>query len=68
MNFKTTTDELKRLLDDSTTKSNKELLLVAGFCTLVGIAFGFLLGKASTSHNTLKKYNKCYSYDFGEEE
>lgn len=68
MNLKSTTEEIARILDEKTTKSNKELLLVAGVCTLIGIFIGIIFGKASTSHNTVKKYNQCYSYDFGDEE
>ena len=55
------------LLDDETTKSNKELLIAAGVCTLVGIGIGIAIGRAATSKNTIKKYNKCYTYDFGDE-
>lgn len=58
---------LVQLLDEDTTKTNKELLIAAGVCTIVGMAIGFAIGKATTSKNTIKKYNKCYTYDFGEE-
>ena len=54
-------------LEAEQTRSNKELLIAAAVCTLVGIGIGFAIGKATTSRNTVKKYNKCYTYDFGEE-
>ena len=60
-------DAVLGLLDEETTKSNKELLIPAGVCTLVGIGIGIFIGRAATSKNTIKKYNKCYTYDFGEE-
>ncbi|MGN0375069.1 MAG: hypothetical protein ACI4EN_06165 [Butyrivibrio sp.] len=66
-NLRDKKDAVLGLLDEETTKSNKELLLAAGICTLVGIVIGIFIGKAATSKNTVKKYNKCYSYDFGEE-
>lgn len=49
-------------------KSNKELLIVAAICTFLGMVIGFVIGKVTTSKNTVKKFNKCYSYDFGDEE
>lgn len=67
MSFKDRRDALAGLLDEETTKSNKELLIAAGVCTLVGIGIGIFIGRAATSKNTIKKYNKCYTYDFGEE-
>ena len=66
-NLRDKKDAVLGLLDEETTKSNKELLLAAGICTLAGIVIGIFIGKAATSKNTVKKYNKCYSYDFGEE-
>ena len=33
-----------------------------------GIIIGFFIGKTTTSKNTVKKYNQCFSYDFGDEE
>lgn len=68
MNLKGTVQEVKDMLDQETTKSNKELLLVAAICTLVGMIAGFFIGKVTTSKNTVKKFNKCYSYDFGDDE
>lgn len=68
MKIKARMTDLTELLNEDTTKSNKELLIAAGVCTAVGIIIGFLIGKVSTSRNTIKKYNKCYSYDFGDEE
>ncbi len=67
INLKEKKDELLELLDEETTKSNKELLIAAGICTLVGIIIGILIGRAATNKSTIKKYNKCYTYDFGEE-
>ena len=66
-NLRDKKDAVLGLLDEETTKSNKELLLAAGICTLVGIVIGIFIGKAAISKNTVKKYNKCYSSDFGEE-
>ncbi len=68
MNLKEKTNAIVAMLDENTNKSNREIVLVAGICTLLGIIIGFVMGKTSTSHDTIKKYNKCYSYDFGEEE
>lgn len=67
MNLTTKGQSIVELLDEETTKSNKELLIAAGVCTLVGIGIGIFIGRAATSKNTIKKYNKCYTYDFGEE-
>lgn len=60
-------EALVNLLEEENTRSNKELLIAAGVCTLVGIGIGVFIGRAATSKNTIKKYNKCYTYDFGEE-
>ncbi|MGN0369903.1 MAG: hypothetical protein ACI4EW_05095 [Butyrivibrio sp.] len=68
MNIKDKSRNILKLLEEETTKSNKELLIAAAVCTLVGIIAGFFIGKAATTKNTIKKYNKCYSYDFGDEE
>ena len=59
---------LVQLLDEDTTKSNKELLIAAAICTFIGILIGFFIGKTTTSKNTIKKYNECFSYDFGDDE
>ena len=69
MTFKDRTEDVMKLLDKETTRSNREeLLIAAAVCTFVGIVIGFFAGKISTSKNTVKKYNKCYSYDFGDDE
>ena len=68
MTLKGKTGDVIKMLDEETTRSNKELLIAAAICTFVGMVIGFLVGKATTSKNTIKKYNKCYSYDFGDEE
>lgn len=68
MRIKDRTEDVIKLLDEETTKTNKELLIAAGICTVVGMIIGFFIGKATTAKNTIKKYNKCYSYDFGDEE
>ena len=66
--IKDSKDEVLALLEEETTRSNKELLIAAGICTLLGLIVGFIFGKIVTSKNTVKKFNKCYSYDFGEDE
>ncbi len=68
MNLRDKATDVKQLLEDETTRTNKELLIAAAVCTVVGMIIGFFIGKTTTSHNTIKKYNKCYSYDFGDEE
>ncbi len=68
MSIKEKTNDVMKLLDEQTTRSNKELLIAAGVCTFVGLVIGFIFGKVTTSRNTIKKFNKCYSYDFGDEE
>lgn len=68
MRIKDKTEDVIKLLDEETTKTNKELLIAAAVCTVVGIIIGFFIGKTTTAKNTIKKYNKCYSYDFGNEE
>lgn len=66
-----TTEEAMDLIEEyteETERTTKELILVAAICTIVGIVIGFFIGKTTTSKNTIKKYNKCYTYDFGDEE
>lgn len=62
------TDDVIKMIDEETTRTNKELLIAAGVCTLVGLIIGFIAGKLTTSKNTVKKFNNCFSYDFGDEE
>ena len=66
--LKSKTQEVIKLLDDETTKSNKELLIAAGVCTLIGLIIGFIFGKITTSKSIIRKYNAKYSYDFGEDD
>ncbi|MCM1307968.1 MAG: hypothetical protein NC223_05150 [Butyrivibrio sp.] len=68
MRIKDKTEDVIKLLDEETTRTNKELLIAAAICTVVGIIIGFFIGKTTAAKNTIKKYNKCYSYDFGDEE
>lgn len=68
MTIKDKANDVIAFMEEEQTRTNKELVTAAAICTAVGIAIGFLLGKITTSRNTIKKYNKCYSYDFGEEE
>ncbi len=60
--------KVKEKIEELMDRSNKELLITAAVCTVVGMIIGFFIGKVTTSKNTIKKYNKCYSYDFGDEE
>ena len=53
MTLKDRTEDLMKMLDEETTRSNKELLIAAAVCTLVGIIIGFFAGKISTSRNTI---------------
>ncbi len=62
------TDDVIKIIEEETTRTNKELLIAAGVCTVVGLIIGFIAGKFTTSRNTVKKYNKCYTYDFGDDE
>lgn len=68
MTIKDKAEDVIKLLDEETTRTNKELLIAAAICTVVGVIIGFFIGKTTTAKNTIKKYNKCYSYDFGDEE
>ena len=64
-------DEAKKVtefIEAEQTRTNKELLIAAAICTFIGILIGFFIGKTTTSKNTVKKYNQCFSYDFGDEE
>ena len=67
MTIKERTDDVVRMLDEETTRSNKELLIAAAACTVAGLIAGFFIGKSTAAKNTIKKYNKCYSYDFGDD-
>ena len=67
MTIKERTDDVVRMLDEETTRSNKELLIAAAECTVAGLIAGFFIGKSTAAKNTIKKYNKCYSYDFGDD-
>ena len=62
------TDDVIKIIEEETTRTNKELLIAAGVCTVAGLIIGFIAGKLTTSRNTVKKYNKCYTYDFGNDE
>ena len=62
------TDDVIKIIEEETTRTNKELLIAAGVCTVAGLIIGFIAGKLTTSRNTVKKYNKCYTYDFGDDE
>lgn len=68
MTLKERTDDVMRMLDEETTKSNKELLIAAAACTVAGLVAGFFIGKSTAAKNTIKKYNECYTYDFGDDE
>lgn len=60
--------DFTEIIEAERTRTNKELLLASAICTFVGILIGFFIGKTTTSKNTVKKYNECFSYDFGDEE
>lgn len=62
------TKKVAELIEAEQTRTNKELIIAAAVCTFVGIIIGFFIGKTTTSKNTVKKYNQCFSYDFGNEE
>lgn len=62
------TKKVAELIEAEQTRTNKELIIAAAVCTFVGIIIGFFIGKTTTSKNTVKKYNQCFSYDFGDEE
>lgn len=66
MKIKDKTKDVMALLDEETTRSNKELLIAAAVCTFVGLVIGFIAGRIVTNKNTVKKFNKCYTYDFGD--
>lgn len=68
MNIKDKSRDLMNMLEAESNRTNKELLIAAAVCTCAGIVAGFFIGKAVSNKNTIKKYNKCYSYDFGDEE
>lgn len=67
MNFYEKKADVMKLLDEETTKSNKELLITAAICTAVGLVLGFVFGKLIGGKSAVKKYNKCFSYDFGDD-
>lgn len=67
MKIKDRTKDVMELLEEETTRSNKELLIAAAVCTFVGLVIGFFAGKIVTNKNTVKKFNKCFTYDFGDE-
>lgn len=60
--------DFTEIIEAERTRTNKELLLASAICTFVGILIGFFIGKTTTSKNTVKKYNECFSYDFGDED
>lgn len=66
--MKEKTRAFAQFMEREQNKTNKELLIAAAICTFVGILIGFFIGKTTTSRNTIKKYNECFSYDFGDEE
>ena len=66
--LKDKTRAIAHFMEKEQNKTNKELLIAAAICTFIGILIGFFIGKATTSKNTIKKYNECFSYDFGDEE
>ena len=51
------TDDVIKIIEEETTRTNKELLIAAGVCTVAGLIIGFIAGKLTTSRNTVKKYN-----------
>ena len=57
------TKKVAELIEAEQTRTNKELIIAAAVCTFVGIIIGFFIGKTTTSKNTVKKYNQCFSYD-----
>ncbi len=66
--MKEKTRAFAQFMEREQNKTNRELLIAAAICTFVGILIGFFIGKTTTSRNTIKKYNECFSYDFGDEE
>ena len=66
--LKDKTRAIAHFMEKEQNKTNKELLIAAAICTFIGILIGFFIGKTTTSKNTIKKYNECFSYDFGDEE
>ena len=60
--------EVRDFMEKQSDWSNKELLLVAAACTAVGIGIGYVVGRMTTSKNTLKKFNQKFTYDFGDDE
>lgn len=67
-NIKDEAKKVTEFIEAEQTRTNKELLIAAAICTFIGILIGFFIGKTTTSKNTVKKYNQCFSYDFGDEE
>lgn len=68
MNLKEEAKKVTEIIEAEQTRTNKELIIAAAICTFIGILIGFFIGKTTTSKNTVKKYNQCFSYDFGDEE
>ena len=68
MTLKERPEDVMKMLDEETTRSNKELLIAAAACTVAGLIAGFFIGKSTAAKNTIKKYNRCYTYDFGDDE
>ena len=66
--MKEKTRAIAHFMEKEQNKTNKELLIAAAICTFIGILIGFFIGKTTTSKNTIKKYNECFSYDFGDDE
>ena len=66
--LKDKTRAIAHCMEKEQNKTNKELLIAAAICTFIGILICFFIGKTTTSKNTIKKYNECFSYDFGDEE
>ena len=60
--------KVEAILEDKQTRTNKELLIAAVGCTLIGLILGYVIGKATTNKNIIKKFNQRYTYDFGDEE
>ena len=67
-NIKDEAKKVTEFIEAEQTRTNNELLIAAAICTFIGILIGFFIGKTTTSKNTVKKYNQCFSYDFGDEE
>ena len=67
-NIKDEAKKVTEFIEAEQTRTNKELLIAAAICTFIAILIGFFIGKTTTSKNTVKKYNQCFSYDFGDEE